>query len=233
MSIAATPISFPVAGQIEPPEWLRGAGVPTIRPAFAPAEPTMAPSSPGATAQHQHQVDMVQVEQQLAEAMAQAQAEGFARGEVEGRAAWEERAANLDQVVAEMVEVRRKIFGAMTTQMQELALGVAREVLKRELTQDPEYVVDLVRQAVELVVEEDEIIISVSPQDHALMSARMDEIASNFPRAGGLVLRADESVENGCVVDTRLARVDATLANRLHNIADSLNGNGSSEEDHD
>jgi len=90
-------------------------------------------------------------------------------------------------------------------------------------------VVDLVRQAVGLVVEDDEIIISVSPRDHDLLAPRLEEIASEFPRAGGLVLRADESVEDGCVVDTRLARVDATIANRLHNVADSLNGNGTSE----
>ena len=223
--------TFPVSERSPVPPWLQASGRPAVRLAFVSDPSGAEPAQPEAVADEQFPVtettptDPRQLERAaLSEARATAEAEGFAQGEAAGLAEWEERIRRVDEVVDDLCDVRRRIFASMESQMKELAICVARTILERELRQDTGYLESLVRQALDLVVEEDEIMISVAPGDRELLESRLDAIAKDYPRAGSLALREDPTVELGCMVDTRLARVDATLESRLAAIADVLNG---------
>lgn len=225
------PATFPVSEQLPVPAWIQVSGLPAVRPAFAMEQPVTEPPV-GAEPQGEFQVteetptDPQQLERAaLSEARAIAEAEGHTQGEAAGRAEWEERVVRLDELIDDLCNVRRRIFVSMESQMRELGLCVARTILERELRGDADYLEGLVRQALELVVDEDEIVISVAPGDRELLASRLDAIAKDYPRAGGLALREDATVLRGCLVDTRLARVDATLKGRLAAIAEALNGN--------
>lgn len=227
------PATFPISEPAQVPAWIQASGLPAVRPAFVSEQPLEEPPLPGAPAGvEQFVVENTPTDPEqlaraaLAEARAVAEAEGFAQGEAAGRAEWEERVRRVDEVLEDLCDVRRRIFVSMESQMRELSLEVARTVLERELRQDTDYLEGLVRQALDLVANEDEIVISVAPGDRELLAPRLDAIAGDYPRAGGLALREDTAVEHGCVVDTRLARVDATLTGRLDAIADALAGNG-------
>lgn len=224
--------TFPVTEQLPVPAWIQASSIPEVRLAFVAGEPAAEPQEgvapqEGFQATEQTPTDPQQVERaELAEAIAAAEAQGFAQGEAAGRAEWEERVQRLDQVVDDLCDLRRRVFASMEGQMRELGLCVARTILERELSQDTGYLERLVRQAMDLVVDEDEIVISVAPGDRELLASRVDAIALDYPRAGGLAVREDPAIEFGCKVDTRLARVDATLEGRLAAIADALNGGG-------
>lgn len=234
MNLEVRPAVFPESSSLDPPSWICDENTPVVRPAFGASwgEEELTPADPAAGDAARAQVesgaapalDMDQLQQELAAAYAKAEAEGQAQGEAAGRALWDERVAGLDDLVQELVDVRRRVFGSMEAQLRELALAVARAVIERELEGDDEYVPRLVREAVELVVDQDEIVITVSPADLELLAPHVERLTAEHPRAGGFTLRGDQRVERGCLVDTRLARVDATLDSRLRNIAQALNG---------
>lgn len=223
--------SFPTTGATPVPEWIQLSAVPDVRPAFVVQQPVAEPAAddgeeiPAATEPPAMDPEQQQ-RAELAEVLARAEAEGRAAGEVEGRAMWEQRVERIDEVLADLNELRRRLFASMEGQMRELALCVAGTILERELQGDQQYVMGLVRQAVELVADGDEINISVNPEDLEWMASRLEQLAAEVPRAGQLTVRPDATVLLGCLVDTRLARVDATLASRLRSVAEALEGDG-------
>jgi flagellar biosynthesis/type III secretory pathway protein FliH len=166
------------------------------------------------------------LEQRIAEATRQAEEEGRARGEAEGRAAFEEAVERVESILGELSRTRQRVYSTVEAQMIELALCVAGAVLDREIEADRDYVLRLVRQAVGMVADGTEVEVSVSPGDYELIASSVEAITADEPRSGALVVRVDEAIEAGCVVETRIARVDATVATRLRNIATALQQTG-------
>jgi len=197
-----------------PPPWLP-AGTATVRLLFSPA--AQEPASV-------EEVAAAEAEARLAEAVARAEAQARERVESEGKARWDRAVEQLDRVLSDLLDIRRQLFGTMEQEMMHLALCVARAVVARELTSDPQYVLRLVREAVGMIVDEDRVEISVSAADYDLVFERLADISRDNPRAGTLLIKADQSIEAGCIVETKLARIDATVASRLRNVAESLLG---------
>jgi flagellar biosynthesis/type III secretory pathway protein FliH len=218
---AIRPATFPVGQAPAPrPAWIGPCGTDQVRSAFGPAA-AAAPSAAAGEAAAQQAAAA-----QLADATAQAAAEGRARGEAEGRAVFEDAVRKLDEVLTGLVELRLSAFAELEGQLVDLALCVSEAIIERELTVDRDYTLRIVRHAVELVASGDEVEISVAPQMHQLVAERLEAIAGEVPRAGGLLVKADESIEAGCVVETRMAQVDATVAARLKNVAERLHQAG-------
>jgi flagellar assembly protein FliH len=204
------PIALPVKHRSAAPPWLAALGAESIvRPAFVGEEA-------------QAEADRARADLERDEALARAVAEGRARGEAEGREAMAQAAARLDALLADLEGARRRLMARAERELVELALVIAGAVLEREIEAEPDYLLRLVRQVVEMVADGDQVEIAVSPRDLELVLAHKDELARESPRAGALLVRADEAIAAGCVVETRLARVDATLATRLRNVAAEL-----------
>lgn len=203
------PLHFPVTRKSEPAAWIAASQAGAVHSAFGPPED-------GAAAERDR------LEAQLAERLTLAEAEGRARGEAEGRARVEQRVVRLDAILAELLDVRRRTFASMQRELVDLAMCVASAILRREIAGDREQIVRVVEEAVGMVADRDEVEISVAPADLPLLRERQEEISRGNPRAGTLLIRASDSIDVGCVVETRLARIDATLETRLRNVAESL-----------
>jgi flagellar biosynthesis/type III secretory pathway protein FliH len=225
------PAHFPGAQDVERPTWLHGSES-SVRRVFMPAgwvEPASAPTAaptPAVAGPAAAPDTQAMLEQQIAEATRQAEAEARARGEAEGRAAFAEAVERVGRILGELGGAQRGIYTTMEAQMIDLALCVAGAVLEREVEADRDYVLRLVKQAVGMVADGSEVEVCVSPGDYELIASSVDSITADEPRSGALVVRADEAIEAGCVVETRIARVDATVATRLRNIAGALHQAG-------
>lgn len=215
--LAVRPINFPVAYKSKAPAWLAnvGNGSPQVQTAFAADSAALVGMS-----------EQEMMHRQLAEAMARAEAEGRTRGEAAGRAHLDELVLRIEQIYEDLIEVRQRIFSSMEEQMTDLALQVAQSILETELQTNREHVLRLVRQAVSLVACGDQIDIFVAPQDYQLFGERISAIAQEIPQANKVLVKADENISAGCVVETQFARVDTTISSRLRNVADALHAEG-------
>lgn len=211
--VAIRPIALPVTQKTVAPEWLNVFENPIIKPAFQFQE-----EASGQTNDLNHEAIAVQV----AEAFARAERDGRIQGERAGKAKVEETFQRLNEVLHDLVEVRQRIFQAMEQDAIALSMVIAQTILGRELKTDSEWIQKWVREAVDLVAEGDEIEITVSLKDQHSIQGLVEEIAKENPRAKALFVKASSSIDNGCVVETKFARVDATLATRLETIANAL-----------
>jgi flagellar biosynthesis/type III secretory pathway protein FliH len=211
------PLRLPTTVEVAPPEWLAGVPRLAVRMLFgddqadAPRTP-VAPAGP----------DPAEVKRQIEEALARAEAEGLARGEAAGRARIEEAGRRLEQVLADLVDGRARIVASAMEQVVELASTIAEAILEREIALEEGYLVRLGHQALELLTEGDEVTLSVAPSDRGHLEARLAEITRDEARPRRVHVRADEAIASGCLVETHLSRIDATLRTRVQNVAESL-----------
>ncbi len=212
--MSVRPINFPEMSTNEVPQWLSGQADASVQTAFQSPE----------TSEQRQEAAVAQLQQQVAETLAQAEAEGLKRGEETAKIALEKSLARMDLIFDELVDIRTRVLNSLHEQIIDIALCCARTILDHEVATMPDYLPQLVSDAVRLIADGDSVEISVAPADLEPLQERLSTIIKNNPRAGTLALKPDDSLDSGCVVETRLARVDATFAARLKNIGESLHG---------
>ncbi|MCR4398808.1 MAG: FliH/SctL family protein [Firmicutes bacterium] len=160
-----------------------------------------------------------------------AKAEGFEAGRREGllrakkdaeeaaRGMREEAARTLEEARAEALRTVRQAEPTIV----KIALSVARKVIKREVTADPEIVLANVREALRSVGREESVTIKCSPAEVAVVHDARDGLRREFPGLGEIVVEEDGSVEpGGCVVATERGTVDARLDSQIGAVAEKI-----------
>jgi flagellar assembly protein FliH len=101
-----------------------------------------------------------------------------------------------------------------------VALELARQVVRTELRQSPELVVDVAEHALgALLASARQVLIRLNPEDHAMAQAHLSEMLA----ARGARLVPDAGVlRGGCVVESDIAVVDATVEARWARAAAAL-----------
>jgi flagellar assembly protein FliH len=101
-----------------------------------------------------------------------------------------------------------------------VALELARQVVRTELHQSPEVVVEVADQALgALLASAKQIVLRLNPDDHALAQAQLSEVL----QLKGARLVPDATItRGGCLVESDIAVVDATVEARWERAAASL-----------
>ncbi|MFH1129714.1 MAG: FliH/SctL family protein [Pseudomonadota bacterium] len=163
-----------------------------------------------------------EVAQGVAALEAEARARGQAEGEAAGKAAYSEAIERLGQIMADLVQAQQQELATMEGQMIDLAIVVTRTLLGRELKSDEEYALRLLKEAIDLIADGSEIDVTVSPADYEKITELAVKVGQEHPKAGKLFVRKSEKISAGCIVETRVARVDATIEARLQNVLEAL-----------
>jgi len=105
--------------------------------------------------------------------------EAFAKGFAEGRRAGEESAARetaallagLSAAIAGVEELRKQVVKEVEPQVVELAVAVARRVLVGELSENPERIVEIVKEAIRRIERAGSVTIRVHPDLSRVISS--------------------------------------------------------------
>lgn len=166
------------------------------------------------------------------ELLAQARQEGYQDGYRNGLAALESykqtQAAQMAAYMSDQVGALASDFHQRLESLEQqlagriagVALELARQVVRTELRQSPELVVDVAEQAMgALLASARQVIVRLSPDDHALAQAQLSEMLA----ARGARLVPDASVQRGgCIVESDIAVVDASVEARWARAAAAL-----------
>ena len=176
----------------------------------------------------------------LAQGLAEGRELGMAEGLAEGRAqAAEELAAQ--RAVAE--EARRQEAEEFASAMQEfvdgayaavrrwtseaeqrladVALDIAREAIRTELTLTRDSILEIVRAAMADAGHSDRIRIRVNPLDASVLEARRAELENALSRVRGLELAPDDTIEAGCIIESEHGQIDARVETFLERIEEA------------
>lgn len=153
--------------------------------------------------------------------------EGLRRGTEDARRRAEPLLRELRSVLAALAQPLEALDDEIEQALAGLAMAVARQLVRRELRVDPGQVVATVRQAVSALPSSQRTVhVRLHPEDRALVRE-----ALAVDGESGWKLIADPVVERGgCVVETEVSRVDATIESRLNAvIAQVLGGDRSGD----
>lgn len=151
------------------------------------------------------------------------------RGREEGRAqvlaelgALRERyAAALDRLEA----VSRQLVDRNRVQVIALACRVAERLVRHHLSEHPEHLLALVREAMAELDERDEVVVHCSPDDYAFLTARRPELCQGLGESFRVQVVADDGLEPGDFrVEARTGTVDGRVGPRLAEAQEALLG---------
>ncbi len=152
----------------------------------------------------------------------EAYASGLEAGRGAGRAEVEREAARLAQLVQAMASPLEDIDERVEDELTHLALAVARQILRRELSIEPAHVIAAVREALaELPSSSRDVRVLLNPDDAQLVR----EALSQPSGAGRWEIVEDPVIEHGgCRVLSENTTVDASLEARIRAVATRVLG---------
>lgn len=161
----------------------------------------------------------------------QAYREGFEKGYGDGYREGKEAAlrevreilTRLQGVLGELEGFRKKALEGFQEDILRLSVAIAKKVIRRELEIDPGGLLEVIKEAIRRVTEDDVIRVHVSPEDLELVRRHREEILKDLGDSTKLILYPDPEVTpGGCFVETEFAEVDARIETQLEAILEGL-----------
>jgi flagellar assembly protein FliH len=173
--------------------------------------------------------------EQIEEIRQQAYKEGFEQGRRDGLEAGQKEidagVQRLNQIMQALAEPLQAVDESVEEELITLAMAVARQILRREIQQDPQQVIAVVREAMsELPSAARNVRIYLHPDDAALVREAFtteEEETAPWKIAEDMVL-----TRGGCRIESDTSRIDASIEKRLNSIMVEMMG-GSRAEDSD
>lgn len=140
--------------------------------------------------------------------------EGFQKGQEEGKAEIAER-------IVDCMGQSAVYFSKVEDVMVDLVMRAVRTVIGEMNQRD--VVERIVHRALESTRNENQVTVRVSPNQADWLKSRINAMVQTFPKIQFLDVQADSRLpENGCVLETEIGVVDATLETQLKAIEKAL-----------
>ena len=183
-------------------------------------------------------VDEIETMQKQAydEAFAQGKKEGYSEGLTEGsRQGYEEnvqllqnKAAAFTRLLESLSLPFKDLDAEVEKELVKLAIGIATQIIRREIKLDPGQVIAAVRESINVLpLSSQKISLLLHPEDAELVRSALslDEMSSAWK-----IVEDPLITRGGCKVDTEFSHIDATVENRLAAVIATLFG-GEREQD--
>jgi flagellar assembly protein FliH len=144
---------------------------------------------------------------------------GFADGRREAEESFNGVCRVLSEAISEMNGLRERIIRECEDDLLRLAMMVAKQVVRQEITQDRKILANFVLEATSGISEQNEIVICFHPEDFRAVSANRQLFLAGVDDKMQITIKPDESVTlGGCVVETQTGQVDARVESQLEEI---------------
>jgi flagellar assembly protein FliH len=210
----------------KPPAPPPAAGPTPAAQAPAPAPPQQGQPAPQAPPPPPPEVIAAEHQARLAALEREAFTKGYAQGERAGLEAGGKRAEAMLRRVAQTLEelgsLRQTLMQETERQLVQLALTLARRVVHREVSLDPELAAALAHVALEKLGTTTPATIRLNPDDYTI-------VARDGERWGSVAVTVvpDPAIaRGGCLVESDFGCVDATIERQFEELSRALLGDG-------
>jgi len=164
------------------------------------------------------------LEETLSSSREEARRAGWEQGLSEGRQAargeLKLQADRFQHLIEQLAAPLAQSDQAVQDELVQLAVAIARQVVQRELSAQPELIRDVVSQALAaLPAGNRQVRVHLHPEDAHLMADHTD----THDGGNWKIIEDAGLTRGGCVIDTGATRIDARLETRLHDILARLN----------
>jgi len=157
----------------------------------------------------------------------QAYDEGFVRGQkagmATGKAQVDKQISRLNGILNVIAQPLTELDEQVVTQITDLSMIVARQLIRRELRADPGQVVAVVREcATAIPVASQQINLFLHPDDAELVRTAFS--LDHETETRWRIIEEPMLTRGGCRIETDHSKIDATVENRLNQIIANLLG---------
>ena len=130
----------------------------------------------------------------------------------------------LRSAISAYANAKQEVFDAIAPYMMSIGVDIAKKIIKKEVSQTPELILESVMLILKgLSKEETKITIRTNPLQVSLLKGEVPEMASQLGLDAKIVIIPDETVmEGGCIVTTTNGVVDATIDTQIAIISEAL-----------
>lgn len=129
----------------------------------------------------------------------------------------------LGTILGHAIDVREKIVKESEKQIIEMILIIARKVIKDEVVERKEIVLNNIREALEKIKDRDRIDIRVNFSDLELATAHKDEVIKMMESLRKVNIYEDSRVDRGgVIIETDIGAVDARISTQLKEIEEAI-----------
>ncbi|GBR75574.1 flagellar assembly protein FliH [Candidatus Termititenax persephonae] len=149
-------------------------------------------------------------------------AKGIEQGKKEIYAQLRKHIEEAQDVVRQARNQKNAIIKSAVPEILRLSTRIAAQVVRNELTQNQNIVMDIVKDAIEKISDNEQVVIKVSAQD--LQNVRNEkDLIIDLVEAKNLSIVPDKHcAEGGCVIETKLGFIDAKVVTKLDMIQTAL-----------
>jgi flagellar assembly protein FliH len=159
------------------------------------------------------------------EAYAKGRAEGLASAEREMRPQLQQlqaRIERLDSIIGTLARPLHEMDTVVEDQLVQLALTVAKHLVRRELRMDPSQVIAIIRETVALLpASTRDVRVHLHPEDAAVVR---EKLAAPAGERVWSIVEDPVMGRGGCRVTTDTAQIDARLETRIGTVVSALLG---------
>ena len=148
---------------------------------------------------------------------------GREEGYKEGQAEVLRLIDRLGTVVSTAVDIRDEIIRSSEKLMVEMILMISRKVIKDEIVERREVVINNIKEAIKRVKDRDRIDIRVNFADLDMTTAHKDELIKMMESLKKVNIYEDSRVERGgCIIETDVGAIDARVSTQLDAIEEAI-----------
>lgn len=137
---------------------------------------------------------------------------GFQAGEQAVREHFESSLETLKVLIEELSEAREKTYPLLEREMVEMITTLAQKVVRTELEGREGSIREIVRMAVESVLDRESLVVKIHPEDHKELEDYGQELIQLFHEIKSVNFESHASVARGnCVVESNFGTVEAGL----------------------
>ena len=151
--------------------------------------------------------------------------EGYQEGYQNGQKALDFAVERLQVITGRLLDQRKRILTDVETHIVDLALLIAKKVVKIIASNNREVVVENVRQALRLLSAERQITIRVNPDDLKLSEEELKRVTAALEKEKTIAFYADATIEKGgCLIESDLGNIDAQIGSQLLELEQQIQG---------
>ncbi len=144
---------------------------------------------------------------------------GFKKGQAEVRRLID----RLGTIVGQAIDVREDIIAASEKQMVDMILMIARKVIKDEVVERKEVVLNNIREALRRIKDRDRVDIRVNFMDLELTTAHKDELIKMMESLRKVNIYEDSRIDRGgCIIETDVGSIDARISTQLKELEEAI-----------
>lgn len=124
-----------------------------------------------------------------------------------------------EQLISSGINEREKIIHSAEPDIVNLSVAIAGKILSQQIKTEPAIILDIVKEALKLAGEADNVRVMVNPEDADTVKYFVPQLIEPDQNVGDVLIESDRRIERGgCLVETEKGVIDARLQTRRYNV---------------